>query len=278
MGIPAAFEPEVGVAPRTGVPFLCAGSGEPVVFLHGWGAFKELWWSTLKYLAPNYQVLALDWPGHGTAEIAAAGELLPDLATLAIDTCIASGLERVTLVGHSLGGNVAARAALERPDIIARLVLVDAAIDPRHFMRMGRLMLDPRWGEAAIRVSRKLARPLHLIGARVPHEHRGGVLRPWARRTCYMALVDPRVLHNYLIAIHRGSIADQIHRISQPTLVVTGKRDPLVHPRQARLLAEAIPKAELEVIPRSYHTPMDERPAEFNRVLLRFLERHPLDG
>jgi pimeloyl-ACP methyl ester carboxylesterase len=277
MGIPAAFEPEVGVAPETGLPCLCAGTGEAVVFLHGWGAFKELWWSTLKHLAPNYQVLALDWPGHGTAEAGVAGELLPDLARLAIDTCAAFGLERVTLVGHSLGGNVAARAALQRPDIVARLVLVDAAIDPRHFMRVGRLLLGPRWGEAAIRLSRKLALPLHLMGARVHHEHRGGVLRPWARRTRYMALVDPRVLHNYLIAIHRGSIADQIHRISQPTLVVTGKRDPLVHPRQARVLAQTIPNAELEVIPRSYHTPMDERPAEFNRALLRFLERHPLD-
>lgn len=271
------FQPEVGTVPHTGLRYLRAGAGEPAVFLHGWGAFKELWWDTLRALAPHYTVIALDWPGHGSPPLPPDSEVLSALAQQTIETCQALDLRQVTLVGHSLGGNVAARVALERADLIARLVLVAAAIDAAHLSRLSRIYVHPRWGERAIRLERRITAPLRPIGARVPHEHRGSYLRAWARRTFYMSHVETQVLHHFLAALHRGSIGDRVADIAQPALIITGARDPLVHPRQAKILADTIPGAELVVIEGALHTPMDERPDEFQQALLRFLQAHPLD-
>ncbi len=273
MSDPAAeFRPVLGRVPRSGLAFLHAGSGAAVVLLHGWGASKELWWSTIKALEPFYSVYAFDWPGHGSPALETDADILDALVESTATTCDTLGLHQIVLVGHSLGGNIAARVAIERPELVARLVLVDAAIDSRYLSALSRLYVDPRWGEAAIRLNRRLSGPFARMGARVPHEHGGGVVWPWMRRARYMARVDTHVLHSFLAALHRGSIADRVDAITQPTLVVTGEHDPLVHPRQAYLLADAIPCARLAIIKGAYHTPMDERPADFYRALLTFLD------
>ena len=267
------LQPHSGSVPDTGVRYLRAGSGDPVVLLHGWGAFKEIWWGTIKALAPSYAAIAFDWPGHGSPALEDGQEILEALVEVTEATCEALGLAGITLAGHSMGGNIAARVALRRPDLVSRLILVDAAIDTQYLSRLSRTYIHPRWGERAIRLSQVLTRPVIRWGARVPHEHDGGVLRTWARRANYMARVDPMVLQTYLEALHRGSLAGRVREIAQPTLVVTGARDPLVSPKQARSLARTIPHAELAVIRGAYHNPMDEQPAAFHRAMLDFLDQ-----
>ena len=274
-GSRTGFQPGTGIAPGTGLHYLHAGAGDPVILLHGWGASKEIWWGTLKALAPAYSTFAFDWPGHGSPALDADRDVLAALVEVTAATCSALGLERITLAGHSLGGNVAVRVAIAYPDLVANLILVNAAVDAEHLSKPSRLLADPRWGETVLRLERRLTRPFARFGARVPHEHAGGSFRAWTRRTGYMARVDTRVLHSFLVALHQGSLGEQVHAIKQPTLIVTGKRDPLVQPRQAYQLARTIPDAELAIIDGAYHVPMDERPAELHRTLLAFLEEHP---
>jgi pimeloyl-ACP methyl ester carboxylesterase len=245
------------------------------VLLHGWGAFKEIWWGTIKALAPSCAAIALDWPGHGSPALEAGQEILEALAEVTEAICEALGLRNVALAGHSMGGNIAARVALRRPDLVSRLILVDAAIDPRYLSKLSRMYIHPHWGARVIRLNRVLTRPVIRWGARVPHENGGGVLRTWARRASYMARVEPMVLHTYLEALYQGSLAERVREITQPTLVVTGARDALVSPEQARSLARTIRHAELAIIPRAYHNPMDEQPAAFHRAMIEFLQRHP---
>jgi 3-oxoadipate enol-lactonase len=277
-GQSSIMEPAEGVVPGTGLPYLHAGTGQAIVLLHGLGAFKEIWWTTIRALAPTHHAIAFDWPGHNHAPFEApqvpAGQLLEMLVRLTVESCAALGLERITLAGHSLGGNVAARVALAYPDLVERLVLVDAAIDNAYYPRMSRLLVLPRFGQAVIRLKQQIGRPMITLGASVPHDHRGGVLRPWARRLRYDALAEPQIQYLYLAAVHGGSLLDQVRDIHQPTLVITGARDPVVRPRLARELASRIPNAELQIIRGAYHAPMDERPAEFRRALLSFLERN----
>lgn len=273
---PSTFEPQAGIVPETGLRYLSAGAGEPVVLLHGWGGFKEMWWGAMRALSPSYRVVALDWPGHGSAPLEAGAPVLDTLAGLAVASCEALGLERVTLVGHSFGGNVAARVALAEPRLVARLALVDAAIDADHLSRTARLFANPRIGERALRLNRLVSWPLARLGGRVPHEHGGGFLRPLARRQSYLVRVEVGVLLEFLAALHGGSLGDEVAGIAQPTLVLWGERDPLVRPRQAWELARKIPRSRLVLIRGAYHCPMDEQPAEFNRALLDFLQDHLL--
>ncbi len=259
-----------------GLQYLEAGAGHPVMLLHGWAAFKEIWWGTLRALAPRYRGIALEWPGHGSSPPIAEIKQLSDLAALAAQSCELLGLERVTVAGHSMGGRVAALLALLQPRLVARLVLVDAALDPQHIAPYARRMLQPRVLERSITLCRWLGNGFGRLVPPAAHDHRGGLLRPALRRARYNALADPATLHHYVSSLYEESLEERLPEITQPTLVVSGTRDPLVRPQQAREAARLIPNAQLELIPRALHNPMDDRPAEFYRVLLRFLDATPL--
>lgn len=270
--------PTERIVPRLGLRYLEAGTGDAVVFLHGWAAFKEIWWGTLRAIAPRYHGYALEWPGHGGSPVIDDVRGLGDLAELAARSCAELGLRRITVVGHSMGGRVAALLALLRPDLVARLVLVDAALDPAYIARYGRRMLRLREIERSVALSRRLGRGLGRFIRPAAHDHAGGIVRPLLRRAYYSGLADPRALHHYVTALYEESLDQRLPDITQPTLVITGERDPLVLPHQAYRAAEAIPNARLAIIPRALHNPMDDRPALFYRALLEFLDSTPAAG
>ncbi|HEX6291495.1 MAG TPA: alpha/beta hydrolase [Herpetosiphonaceae bacterium] len=270
----AQWQPTEAVLPGLDLHYLEAGAGHPVVLLHGWAAFKEIWWGTLRAIEPRYHGIAPEWPGHGRSRPLERVRLI-DLAHLVVHACDVLRLERITVVGHSMGGRVAALLALLHPDLVARLVLVDAALDPAHIAPFGRRMLELRDIERTIALSRRLGHGLGRLLRPAPHDHRGGLIRPFLRRAYYTALANPQMLHQYAMGLYEESLDDRLAEITQPTLVLSGERDPLVLPRQARRAAELIPNARLHLIPRALHTPMDDRPAAFHRALLDFLDSVP---
>lgn len=259
----------------TQLSYLQAGAGrEPIVFLHGWGAFKELWWSTLQRLGPTYCAFAPDMPGHGDS---------PGLGTRSMTAvaqrigrfCAARGLDTITLVGHSMGGNIAAELALARPDLVRRLVLVDAAAHGRALPLYTRSYLLETYGFAALRFTLLFGRQIRWLGERVPHDHGGGVVRPALRRLVRGASADPADLHGMLAQLMDNPLEDRVKNLAVPTLVISGALDPLVPAMLSRRLAEAIPEAQYVEIRGAGHNPMDERPQEFVNVLQGFLEHTP---
>lgn len=270
-----SWHPTEATIPDLGVSYLAAGGGDPVLLLHGWAAFKEIWWGTLRALEPRYHAIALEWPGHGRSPAAAGMDLLTDLADLAARSSAALGFDRITVVGHSMGGRVAALLALRHPQLVARLVLVDAALDPAHLAPYARRMLQLREVERSVAMSQRLGRGFGRWLKPATHDHVGGFVRPYLRRAYYNGLADPNTLHSYITALYADSLDAHLGEITQPTLVVSGERDPLVLPRQARRAAAAIPNARLALIKGALHNPMDDRPAEFQRVLVNFLDTVP---
>ncbi len=251
--------------------YLQAGTDGPVVLLlHGWGGFKELWWSTMLALAPMYRVFALDMPAHGGSPPAGL-TTMGDLARLIAAFCVAHGFASPTVVGHSLGGNVALELALLRPDLVKRLVLVDAATDALRLPLFARLHHNIGYGWASLRVRLWLNALLRLPGSGVPHLHGGGIVRPWLRRSFYMLQHDPDGLQRILLGLFANPLAERLPQVQATTLVVSGQFDTLVSPALSREVARHIHGARFVLIPGAMHNPMDEQPQLFARILLDFL-------
>lgn len=254
-----------------GMSYLRAGDHGPVtVLLHGWGAFKELWWMTLRDLGRDHRCFALDFPGHGGSPIGRADTIV-GLADAVAAFCDDLGLRDVALFGHSMGGCVATELALRRPDLLRRLILVDAAVDARHMPTFAHTYMHSQVGWPALRISQMIGRTIRPIGTRIPHEHGGGWLRPWMRRASYLASFDPDGLHRQLRSLFASQGGNRLAQIAVPTLVISGQLDALVPAPLSRHLATRIPGARYVEIPMAMHNPMDERPRAFCRTARQFL-------
>jgi pimeloyl-ACP methyl ester carboxylesterase len=221
-------------------------------------------------LVPYARVLAPDLPGHGGSSGSAARDMAQIAATLTA-FCAARGLERIALVGHSMGGNIAVELALAEPALVRRLVLVNPALQGPEMPAYTRSYLRPRHGWLALRASIALAGRIGPLADRVPHAHGGGLVRPTVRRLRYMARHDPELLHRLLGAMFRNPLLPRLPQLTQPTLVIAGQLDPLVPAQLTRRIAASIPGAQLQLMPRCAHNPMDEQPAAFAALLREFL-------
>ncbi len=245
---------------------------ETLLFLHGWGGSKESWWNALDALADTRRVVALDLPGTGGTHLPPWCKTMAHFSHWVQDVCRRLGLHSVTLVGHSLGGNLAAQVALDAPALTRRLVLVDAALEPLHLPVRSRWPLSPRHGLLALRLLRWSSLPLAALGCRVPHIHPGGEVGPLARRTTlYVRTNTDAALQTQLIALMDSHLVpDRLAGLRMPLLIVHGARDAMVPVARARALAAALPHARLAVFPTAFHVPMDTDPPAFARALREF--------
>lgn len=279
-GAPAPMDDRYLQVGKVRARYWAAGErGATVVLLHGIGASVELWQCTLPALGERYRVLAVDLPGFGRSDKPEASYTLAYLAAFVRDFLDVLGVSRATLVGHSLGGGVALRFALDFPARLERLVLAAPAALGRGGSPVLRLMSLPGVGEFLGRPSRegtarlfKLATldPDAVTDARIDAAYQLARL-PGTQRGFLGAL---RALANFFGQRREifGPIVAGLKRIAAPTLVLWGRQDRVVPAAHAEV-ARAIPGARIEVWNRCGHLPMIERPEQFNSLLLDFLAR-----
>src|SRR6476661_3462422 len=106
------------------VAFRMAGAGDAIVLIHGIAGTNAVWDEVFPELATRYTVIAPDLPGHGASGVSAGDYSLGAMAATVRDLLIALGLERATIIGHSLGGGVAMQFSYLFPEYTERLVLI----------------------------------------------------------------------------------------------------------------------------------------------------------
>jgi pimeloyl-ACP methyl ester carboxylesterase len=236
--------------------WLEAGSGPPLVLIHGAGGSAELWQPQLDGLAGVARVVAPDLPGHGPL----GGRGKPSVAAYAEwlgGFLGALGEEPPVLVGHSMGGAVAQTLALARPERLAGLVLVSTGARLRVLARIVDLLRQhPREGQSLIQDL--------SFGAAAPRECVELVDRVLREAAPLVTLGD-------YLACDRFDARDRLAGVRTPTLVVTGAEDRLTPLRYGRFLAETIPGARLLEIPGAGHFPQLEQPAALNLAIRGFL-------
>jgi pimeloyl-ACP methyl ester carboxylesterase len=264
------------------ISLLEAGTGDPVVAIHGLGATKASFLASVAALAPDFRVIAIDLPGFGDSDkpIGAAYDAR-FFANAVVELLDALELDSANLLGNSLGGRVALEVALREPERARRLALLAPSLA---------WLRNRPWAPAL-----RLVRPeLGLL----PHAPRPVVERiieramPEAANGWAAAGID-EFLRSFTTSRGRAAFyaaARQIYleepegddgfwpRLKQlevPSLFIWGRRDGLVPLAFARHVTEAVPAAEhLEL--NCGHVPQMERPRETHEAIARFFVQEPL--
>ena len=227
--------------------------GEPVVFLHG---YTDSWWSFSRLLpllaGEQYHTYALDQRGHGDSERPESGYAPDDLAADVVAFLDAVGVPRATLVGHCMGGFVAARVAATYPERVARLVLLNSAVTPANDATLGlqeeiRTLRDPVPAEFAIEFQSG------TVYLPVPEAF-------FERVVAESLKLPSRVWRSVLDGLLAADSGDHLGRIAAPTLILGGEHDAIYPPENQQQLAAAIPGARVTIYPETGHTPHWERP------------------
>jgi 4,5:9,10-diseco-3-hydroxy-5,9,17-trioxoandrosta-1(10),2-diene-4-oate hydrolase len=252
--------------------------GAAVILIHGLGGHVESWVLNVHALAEHHRVFALDLVGFGRSDKPDAPYTLPFFAQFVRDFMETQGIERASLVGHSLGGGIAFQFALLHPDQVEKLVSVDGAGLGKQGNLLLRLGTLPLLGEWASRPSRKgtaqsyrqiVYDPAVITEEAIDISHELDCL-PGAQQAMLATLRSLANLWGVREEVYRP-ILDNLGNISRPTLVVWGKQDTILPVAHARVAEERMPGAHVHIFDPCGHMPQVERPEEFNKLLLEFL-------
>ncbi len=250
-----------------------AGSGFPLVMLHGWGMHGGIWDDCIPELARRWRVVRPDLPGHGRSPA------LPGHADLdAMVESVASHCPReMMLLGWSLGGLVAIRMAARLPQRVLRLVLVAAT---------PRFVSGPEWpcavapsvlesfGRGLSGDYRRTVRDFLTLQVR-GDERAVELLRDLKTRVFAHGDPDPGALQQGLELLAETDLRGDLEDIGQPSLVLSGERDRITPPEAGRRMAESLPRATFLSIQGASHAPFLSHRSEFLCALQDFLQRNP---
>lgn len=235
-----------------------------VLFLHGAGMDHTTWRFQARALAHRgFAVAAPDLPGHGGSPGKPIPSI-PELAAWSMRLCDALHVERVAVVGYSMGSLVGIELAADAPDLVERLVLI-ATSD-----RMG---VHPEL-MAAAEAADPLAAELMVGWMHTGDQRLGGHPQPGT----WSPALTRRILGRHLevLAADLAACADypageRAGGIAAPTLVIAGSDDKMTPPAAGRRVAEAIRGASLEVVTDAGHTLPFDHPREVTDALAGFL-------
>jgi pimeloyl-[acyl-carrier protein] methyl ester esterase len=252
-----------------------AGSGAPLLLIHGWAMHGGMWRGVAEKLAQNFTVYAVDLPGHGFS--ADLSHFPFPIASFTIDSVVdelsAQFIEPLSVCGWSMGGQIALCWAMRYPRQVERLVTV--ASTPSFVRRKG-------WDHAlSAEILQEFADNLQhhyalTLKRFLALQVRGGEQeREWLtvlRNTLFSrGEPDPAALQSGLEILRGCDLCNALPGVSQPTLVLGGERDTLIPQQASQYLAGRIPKGRLETIKGAAHAPFLSHPDEFVGHVVSFM-------
>ena len=260
-----------------------AGSGPVVMLIHGLISDHRTWDAEIDMLGRTHRVIAPDLPGHGQSARLSGDYSLGAHAAALRDLLDILGIDRVTLVGHSLGGGIAMQFAYLFPDRVDGMVLVSSGglgPDLNPALRLATLpgsewvlpLLAAPWvrsiGNTAFDVLSYVGRP--FVSASTLAAWSGmATLGDSVNRTAFLAT------SRSVIGI-RGQSVSAVPRLAnfeaRPMLVVWGGRDSLIPSAHSTAISDALPHSMVEIFDEAGHFPHLDQPERFHRAVVTLLE------
>ncbi|MCA1643228.1 MAG: alpha/beta hydrolase [Acidobacteria bacterium] len=245
-----------------------AGSGVPVVLLHGFPFNRSLWREQIEVLKDTHRVVAPDLRGHGETEVATGPATMEEMARDVAALLDELRIERPVVGGLSMGGYVALAFHRLFPRRVRALLLADtrAQADTEEGKRAReetaqRALAEGMTAIADAMLPKLLAHTTHMKHPEAVERVREMILatKPEGAAAALRGMAERRDQTNYLA------------NILQPTLVVVGSEDQLTPPADSEVMRREIRGSRLEVFEGAGHVSNVERPAEFNAALTKFL-------
>ncbi|SEQ12018.1 Pimeloyl-ACP methyl ester carboxylesterase [Solimonas aquatica] len=242
-----------------------AGSGPPLLIVHGLGGSWQDWEAQIAHLSQRYRVIAPDLRGFGAST---RGWRLGGIARLAADLRAllqALQIEQFVLIGHSMGGAVSLQLALEEGPRVQRLVIANSVPSFRPETLRHYAEFVYRWLAMGLLGPARLAR---ISAARTYPRPEQAALRAQSiargarnRRFSYLSA---------LAALGRWSVQSRLHELELPVLLLGSEHDYFTREETLRF-AQALPQAQLHIVPEAHHSLPSEYPQLVNDYLDRFL-------
>jgi pimeloyl-ACP methyl ester carboxylesterase len=241
------------------------GKGAPVLLVHGLGSSTRDWEYQIPELAAHYRVIAIDIRGHGRSDKPRERYSIAGFAEDVRALIEHLGLDRVHLVGISMGGMIGFQLGVDRPELLKSLCIVNSGPEVKAKSPRDYLEIAKRWSLSRLLSLETIAKGLGRLLFPKPEqaELRRKIEERWPQndKRAYLASLD---------AIIGWGVRERLARITCPTLVIAADRDytPIA---QKEAYVKEMPNARLLVIEDSRHaTPLDQ-PQRFNSSLLAFL-------
>ncbi len=256
------------------ITYLRKGQGPPLVLLHGIPTSSYLWRDVIDQLALTFDVLAPDLLGYGDSDKRLDADLsIAAQARYMVAFMESLGVHQAAVVGHDIGGGVAQLMAVDEPDRVARLILIDSVVDNNWPIPDIARLKEPVWNQ--ILVDRDL-RPGFRKGLErgttregvVTEELVNEIARPFSDQGSRRAyLRAARALNNRDLV----SRSKHIQEIQTPTLILWGAGDVFLEPRWAETLKHKLGDATVQIIdPGGHFLPLD-RPEAVAAAITKFL-------
>lgn len=257
------------------------GDGPPVVMLHGMFATSDCWHYTFDDLCRDHRVVAPDLPGYGRSDGRNQPHSLRFYSRWLKGLLDHLSLDRSTLIGHSMGGAISAAYALDNPERVDRLVIVDGlGMNDQIPWRSGWRLLKRFPHLVALRITGRCDPYLYrYVQQRI-------IVDPWGKARSALetmaSLNYPQGIRSFGAAIRllladfatvsqRRRFTQRLESLTLPTLITWGQYDGLLPVGNAYKGKQRLPDAKLHIFEHSAHLPMLEEPESFNRIVRNFL-------
>jgi pimeloyl-ACP methyl ester carboxylesterase len=266
------------------IAYMDEGKGsETILFIHGLGSYSPAWKRNIEGLKDSYRCVAIDLPGYGKSSKNPHSGMMTFYADVVNEFIQKLELGKVTLAGHSMGGQISMITSMQYPDVVKNLVLVD----PAGFERFHEGQKD--WFRNVMTLT--LVKTTNVDGIQtnlaynfydIPDEAEFMITDRIAMRSA----ID---FDNYCYAVVQSvhgmvnqPVIDKLHIIKHPTLIFFGENDNLIPNRYlnpgktekiAQYGADNIKNSELIMVPKCGHFMQFEKPTIFNDKLIEFLKK-----
>lgn len=258
-------------------PYLDGGrrGGEPLVLLHGFGADKDNWALYLPYFQRHYRTICPDLPGFGENDRSSGrGYDSAHQARRLVQFLDELDIQRCHLAGNSMGGMIALRAALDFPERVLSLTLIDSAGVTGS--RQSELIAAAAKGNngLAVRSEADFDRVVRLVTYKppsIPRRLKRALVEESARHQTALDEIFAEIVEEITCRPLNPRLAELRH----PTLIIWGREDRAIDVSCVQVLERGIAHSESVVLDKTGHVPMIERPATTAGHHLDFLRRHP---